>query len=113
MPDPASFTPTLPVNQVRSNRIQLAEVESQRLVLTRIEGELCAFNALCPHQLGDLSRGEIHNGEIECPVHAWRFNIRSGQSTYPQQETLRLRRYPVVEEGGVVKVGPLLVPPSD
>lgn len=98
------FTRTVPSDQVKSNRIKLIEIDNHRLVLTRIAGELCAFNATCPHQLGDLSRGEIHNGEIECPVHAWRFNIRTGHSVYPESETLHLRRYDVTEDSGIILV---------
>lgn len=100
----SDFHPTVHTDQVKPNRLRLVEVEAQRVVLTRIEGELCAFNALCPHQLGDLSRGTVHNGAVECPVHGWRFNIRKGHSIYPEEETLRLRRYAVKEEGGVVRV---------
>jgi nitrite reductase/ring-hydroxylating ferredoxin subunit len=109
MSDPLLFIPTIPADQVKPNRIKFIEVENQRLILTRIAGELCAFNALCPHQLGDLSRGIIYNGEIECPVHAWRFNIRTGHSVYPEEETLHLRRYEVKEDSGIVMVKP---PPS-
>lgn len=98
------FHPTIPAEQVRPNKLKLVEVENQRVALTRIEGELCAFNALCPHQLGDLSRGTVHNGAVECPVHGWRFDIRKGTSIYPEEEALRLRRYQVKEEGGVVLV---------
>jgi len=103
-PAPTDFQPTLPGNQVRANRINLTEVGLQRVVLTRIEGQLCAFNALCPHQLGNLASGSLVNGEIECPVHNWRFNIRTGKSVYPEDDGLRLRRYQVREENGLVMV---------
>jgi nitrite reductase/ring-hydroxylating ferredoxin subunit len=103
-PTSTDFQSTLPGNQVRANRISMAEVGLQRVVLTRIEGQLCAFNALCPHQLGNLASGSLVNGEIECPVHNWRFNIRTGKSVYPEDDGLRLRRYHVQEENGLVLV---------
>lgn len=100
------FIGTVPSGTVRPNRITLVEVENQRVILTRIDRELCAFNALCPHQLGNLASGKIINGEIECPVHNWRFNIRTGKSIYPEDDGLRLRRYDAKEENGMVKVRP-------
>lgn len=98
------FILIVPKERVRSNRLLLIESGGQRILLTRVEGELCAFDALCPHQLGNLARGDLVNGEIECPVHSWRFNIRTGASVYPEEESLRLRHYQVQEENGAVKI---------
>lgn len=103
-PDDSEYYPTLPIDQVRANRLSLAEVGWQRVLLTRIQGQLCAFNALCPHQLGNLASGSLVNGEIECPIHHWRFSILNGQSVYPEDDGLRLRRYEVKEEAGLVWV---------
>ena len=33
----------------------------------------------CPHALGDLSKGEIKDGHVVCPLHGWEFNIKTGQ----------------------------------
>ena len=101
------FSLTVPKERVRSNRLLLIESDGQRILLTRVEGELCAFDALCPPldpSGGNLARGDLVNGEIECPVHNWRFNIRTGASVYPEEESLRLRHYQVQEENGAVKI---------
>ncbi len=107
----AGFTPeehiaAVTSRHVRNSRITVVEIDSELIVLTRVEGQACAFNALCPHQLGNLASGMIINGEIECPVHNWRFNIRTGKSVYPEDDGLRLRRYEAKEENGMVKVRP-------
>ena len=94
----------MPGRQVRADRLTSVEVGLQRVILTRVGSELCAFNALCPHQLGNLAGGFVHNGEIECPVHGWRFDIRTGRSVYPEADGLRLRRYAAREADGLVSV---------
>jgi UDP-MurNAc hydroxylase len=33
----------------------------------------------CPHALGDLSKGEEVDGHIVCPLHGWKFDIKTGQ----------------------------------
>lgn len=98
-------------NQVRANRLIAVDLDGQPVILTRFENQLCAFNALCPHQLGNLARGFLNNGEIECPVHGWRFNVRTGQSVYPEADDLRLRRYEVQEENNRISVR--LTPPYE
>ena len=100
----ADFIPVAQSQAVRLSRITQVEVDNQSILLTRLTDELCAFNALCPHQLGNLSRGFIYREEIECPVHGWRFNLRTGKSVYPQEAGLCLRRYPVTEENGLIKI---------
>ncbi|MFE4463089.1 Rieske 2Fe-2S domain-containing protein, partial [Nocardia tengchongensis] len=37
-------------------------------------GELKVLDAYCRHLGGDLSMGEIKNGDIACPFHDWRWN---------------------------------------
>lgn len=104
MPESDGFCAALPSERVKEGRIALVEIGNQPIVVTRIDGELCAFSALCPHQLGDLSRGFLHNGEIECPVHGWRFNVRAGGSVYPVAESLRLRCFEVKEGRGMIEI---------
>ncbi|WP_458689122.1 Rieske 2Fe-2S domain-containing protein [Nocardia tengchongensis] len=43
-------------------------------------GELKVLDAYCRHLGGDLSMGEIKNGDIACPFHDWRWN-GSGKCT--------------------------------
>lgn len=100
----------MPANRLRANRLELVEVGQERVVVTRVAGRLCAFNALCPHQLGNLERGFLNNGEIECPVHGWRFDVHNGRSIYPEEDGLRLRRYQIKEESGILYI--CLQPPE-
>lgn len=102
--DSDGFIATISSESVKPGRITLIEIGDQRVILTRVEGELYAFNATCPHALGNLGGGFIHNGEIECPVHGWRFNIRTGLAAWPEEEALKLTRHVVKEEGGRVKL---------
>ena len=67
------------------------------------ELEVCAYSALCPHALGDLSQGWVEGNEVECPLHFYRFNIRTGDCVYPRDGP-HLRLYPVKIEGNVVLI---------
>jgi nitrite reductase/ring-hydroxylating ferredoxin subunit len=80
-----------------------AEVNGTVIVLARVEGKVHAFQEFCTHRFGPLSEGCIHEGEIECPWHRSRFDIRTGQVTSgPAKEGLRT--FPVRIAGEMIAV---------
>jgi nitrite reductase/ring-hydroxylating ferredoxin subunit len=44
-----------------------------------IEGELHAIEDICPHAHARLSEGFVEGCEIECPLHAAVFDVRTGK----------------------------------
>jgi len=44
-------------------------------------GEYRAIDDLCPHMGASLGAGEVYDGVVSCPWHAWRFNVCSGKWT--------------------------------
>jgi len=51
------------------------------LALFRVDGEVVCVQAFCPHLEGPLFQGSVANGEVTCPWHLWRFDLRSGART--------------------------------
>ena len=49
-------------------------------VVVETAGELRAFPAECPHQLGPLSAGAVAEGVVTCPWHGYRFDLRTGRN---------------------------------
>ena len=48
--------------------------------LLRLGDEFFAFDAQCPHRGADLIQANINGaGEIICPLHQYRFDLKSGQ----------------------------------
>ncbi len=52
------------------------EFAGRSYVVTYVDGRLLAHVARCPHQLGPL--GVAVDGEVQCPWHGYRFDVRSG-----------------------------------
>lgn len=48
------------------------------LVLLEPDGTICALMNECPHAGSALTAGYRRDGWIECPLHAWRFDVRTG-----------------------------------
>jgi nitrite reductase/ring-hydroxylating ferredoxin subunit len=49
-------------------------------------GEFRATDNVCTHEYAQLHEGWVENGEIECPLHAGRFDIRTGKALAPPCE---------------------------
>ncbi|MGD0580899.1 MAG: Rieske (2Fe-2S) protein [Bryobacteraceae bacterium] len=65
-------------------------------------GSLHAFHGLCPHHGGPLGQGNLVDGRIVCPWHAWEFSVEDGALDYNPE--IHLRRYRVQVEGDDVLV---------
>jgi nitrite reductase/ring-hydroxylating ferredoxin subunit len=70
------------------------------------EGELVAYSTVCPHWLGPLDAHADVAGQVRCPWHGYRFDVRSRQCL--DVRGLRLAPAPriAVESGRVVATRP-------
>jgi nitrite reductase/ring-hydroxylating ferredoxin subunit len=73
----------------------------RELAIFNVNGEFYATENFCPHQGAPLSQGILCDHVIECGLHGWQFDVRTGEClTVPE----RIKTYEVVVEGGLVKV---------
>jgi 3-phenylpropionate/trans-cinnamate dioxygenase ferredoxin subunit len=90
----------LPPGQIRT-----VEWEDVEIMVVNCGGSLFAMEDRCSHDDGPLAEGEIDEERctVECPRHGALFDLRSGKPlTLPAYEPVEA--YPVVVEGGVVRV---------
>jgi nitrite reductase/ring-hydroxylating ferredoxin subunit len=57
------------------------KAEGVNLVLVNDGGVVRALENKCPHLNLPLGRGKIEDGQIVCPFHGSRFDIRTGENT--------------------------------
>src|SRR6266700_361826 len=84
-----------------ANRGDLAEgevlgvlVAGKEIALYDLDGTLHATDDVCTHAYAKLSDGWLDKGEIECPLHAGRFDVKTGKALCPPV-TDDLKTYPV------------------
>ncbi len=70
------------------------EVAGRSIALYDADGNLFATENICTHAYACLSDGWLDGEVIECPLHAARFDIRSGKVLDPPA-TEDLKTYPV------------------
>ncbi len=76
---------------------RLLLIGGKRICLVRHKEVLLAVEDTCTHNGESLSKGKVNfQGELVCPWHGYRFNLRTGREcaersrdliTYPIQET--------------------------
>ena len=78
-------------------------VEGREIALYELDGDILATDDICTHAYAKLSDGWFDKGEIECPLHAGRFDARTGKATAPPCVD-DLKTYQVRVEGGEIQV---------
>ena len=93
-----------------SSRSALAEGEvlgvlvgGKEIALYDLDGMLYATDDICTHAYAKLSDGWLDKGEIECPLHAGRFDVKTGAATAPPC-TENLKTYPVRVIGDDIQI---------
>ncbi len=69
----------LPVGEGRAVRVGAREIALFRTA----EGEVRAIAARCPHSGGPLADGIVSGDKVTCPLHAWKFDLTTGEGTSP------------------------------
>jgi nitrite reductase/ring-hydroxylating ferredoxin subunit len=76
------------------NDIGIVEIEGKKICLAKFKNDWFAFAHHCPHAGGLMSQGFLDlSGNIACPVHGYKFNLRNGRCKIP--EGYRLSTYKV------------------
>ena len=75
------FVSVAKVSEIPERSAKCIEIAGRRIALFNLNGEFYALADDCTHEGGPLSEGEIHGGEVECPLHGARFDIKSGKVT--------------------------------
>ncbi len=76
------------VDELPPGERKLVILNGVEIALFNIDGAVFAINNRCPHRKGPLIRGYTDSeGGIKCPMHGWRFDLRTGQSRRPAQAT--------------------------
>src|SRR5215831_7340856 len=82
---------------------EVVEVGGRSIALYDADGNLFATDNICTHAYARLSDGWLDGELIECPLHAARFDIRSGKVLDPPA-TVDLKTYPVRVVGDAIEV---------
>ena len=69
-----------PLEALRNHDVVAMPVAGRELAVYRQDGEAFATALHCTHGHARLCEGFFLDGEIECPLHQGRFDVRSGRA---------------------------------
>jgi nitrite reductase/ring-hydroxylating ferredoxin subunit len=65
--------------EIKQGEALARELGGEPIALTEIDGQVYAISDTCTHEFALLSEGFLEASEIECPLHAARFDVRTGR----------------------------------
>ena len=77
-------------------------VDSRKVLIIKLDGEVYACEDRCAHLGVALSDGLLESGVLTCSAHHYQYDARTGRGVNPK--SVRLRTYPVAIEDGEILV---------
>ena len=83
------------------------------IAVVKLDGAFYAFQEFCTHRFGPLSEGCLKEGQVECPWHRSRFDVRTGKVLHGPAK-VDLKTYPVrVCQGKIcIELAPVTATPA-
>lgn len=89
------FVKVAKASDIADRCAKCVEIRGRSIALFNLGGEFFAIDDCCSHEEAPLSEGTIEGDEVECPWHAARFNIKTGEAlgppAYENVATFRVR----------------------
>jgi nitrite reductase/ring-hydroxylating ferredoxin subunit len=95
------------VGDVAAGEMIPVEIKGHTLAVYHLEdGSWHATDNVCTHAYALLTDGWLEDNEVECPLHAGRFDVRTGAATCsPASEKLAVFEVRIDEADVLVKLG--------
>jgi len=77
----SNFIAVAKTTDLKPGQMKSYPVDGKRVLVANWQGTFFATQDLCTHDNGTLSDGELVDGDIECPRHGGRFDLKTGAVT--------------------------------
>ena len=84
----------------RGATVQLKD--GSEVALFNAGGRFYAIENFCPHKGVPLADSRLYGNIVECDLHGWRFDVRSGECF--TRKDCSIEKYEVVVEDGWIKI---------
>ena len=58
---------------------KIKTADGKELIIYKEHGDVRVYDARCPHQSTVISETDLNGFEITCPLHKWKFDVRTGE----------------------------------
>ena len=96
------FVTVARVGQIREGSGETFQVGDRLVAVFNERGDYYAIDDVCPHMGASLGAGEVCDGVVACPWHAWRFCIHDG--TWRDSPRVKIDSFEVRVVGDEIQV---------
>lgn len=89
-------------SDIPEGNAKLVRVGHHEIAVFKRAGELCAIENICPHEGGQLSKGWIEGADAVCPLHGYRFDLKTGACS--SDSNLKAKTFALSKEGDGYKI---------
>jgi nitrite reductase (NADH) small subunit/3-phenylpropionate/trans-cinnamate dioxygenase ferredoxin subunit len=98
----AEFITVAKVGSIPQDRGATFVVSGRLVAVFFSQGNYFAIDDLCPHMGASLGAGEVCDGVVTCPWHAWRFSVCDG--SWRDNPKLKVDQFDVRIQGDEIQV---------
>ena len=81
---------------IAKGKSKQVDVDGKKIAIFNQDG-FHALDDLCVHQDGSIAPGKLEGDIVECPLHFWHYNIKTGE-LMDYLKDVKLQTYPVEEK---------------
>jgi nitrite reductase/ring-hydroxylating ferredoxin subunit len=83
--------------EIAEGAAKLLRAGGEEMAVFKLNGRLYGIQNICPHEGGQLCNGWLEGGEVVCPLHGYKFDLRTGAcSTDPK---LKVKVFKLIARG--------------
>jgi 3-phenylpropionate/trans-cinnamate dioxygenase ferredoxin subunit len=75
-----SWTPAAAVTDIAPGKVIVIQAAGRSVAVCNTGDGIHAIDDICSHDGGALGQGELTDGQIECPRHGARFDVKTGKA---------------------------------
>jgi 3-phenylpropionate/trans-cinnamate dioxygenase ferredoxin subunit len=75
------YTKICAESDIPDGGVRTFQINGRPIAVARYDGAIYAIDDICTHDGGNLGEGNVIKGQIQCPRHGARFDLKSGQVT--------------------------------
>jgi nitrite reductase/ring-hydroxylating ferredoxin subunit len=101
--DGGDYVELTEVDSIWDGEMEAFDVGEEEVLVLKVDGQVRAYDGICPHQSISLVEGDLEGGVLTCRAHEYQFDALTGDGVNPTG--IALRRHDVdVDDRGVLRV---------
>ena len=76
--------------------------DGKEVALFNVNGKFHAIENFCPHKAYPLADSRLFGNTVECDLHGWRFDVRTGECS--KKKGCSVEAYEVLVEDDLIKI---------